>query len=529
MKIRALLAVLVLPVASVATDVIAQQQPQVLRKTMRGTQKFSLAPGGSFVLENPVGNIEFIGADVTDAEATTVTVLAAPNAQLLQEAERQAAVITRGDENTRVVGLAGNSYRLPKPWSVIVNWSIRVPRSTNVRVMSSNSQIIRVVNVAGSVRVKNFHGNIVLTNTSGAVVVESVNGSIIYNTPKPRGNVVLATLNGHVSATVDSTVDFRWVAETATGDIRTNLPARGAFIGPVFRASVNAPGGPTITTTSLMGNVHLLASGTGVASTQSIRPAINRRPQKQPTPTTVISAPVPGPPVLHRGRIDGSFTYTTTIGDVKIAEVNGSASITTGAGEVQLGAVSGDCIVRSAGGPLQLGEILGTLTAHTRAGDILIDSTRRGGTIDTRGGTIRLLYTSGPTRLSSGGGDIIVRQAAAPVHAETTSGDITISVDPASKSETLHAKTGKGNVVLNVDAKFAADVDATIITSDPNADTFASDIAGLSVSRSQVNGKTQVRATGKINGGGEKIVLQATDGDIRISSGRVGPTVVRPR
>jgi DUF4097 and DUF4098 domain-containing protein YvlB len=533
MKIRALIAVFVLPVASVA---LAQQQPgqTVLRKTNRAVQKFTIAPGGSFVLENPVGNIEFIGADVTEAEATIVTVLAAPNAQLLQEAERQATIVTRGDANTRVVGLAGNSYRLAKPWSVIANWSVRVPRSTSVHVMASNSQIIRIVDIGGSVRVKNFNGNVSLTNATGAVIVESVNGSIGYNTPKPLGNVVLTTLNGHVSATVDSTLDFRWVAETARGDIRTNLPARGTFIGAVFRGSVNAPGGPTITTTSLMGNVHLLASGTVAGSpTQSIRPAINReRPQQQQPrsqPASMTSAPAPGPRVLQRGTVNGSFTYATNIGDVKIAEVNGSASITTGAGEVQLGAVSGDCNVRSAGGPLQLGEILGTLTAHTRAGDILVDSTRRGGSIETRGGTIRLLYTSGPTRLTSGGGDIIVRQAAAPVHAVTTSGDVTINIDPIRRSEEVHAKTGKGNVVLNVDPKFGAEVDATIITTDPNVDTFVSDIAGLSVSRSQVNGKTHVRATGKLNGGGEKIVLQATDGDIRISSGRVGPTVVKRR
>lgn len=529
MKIPALLAVFVLPVAGAAVaQQPAQPQSQVLRKTSRAVQKFTVAPGGSFVLENPVGNIDIIGSDVADVEATIVTALAAPNAQLLQEAERAAVIVQRGDANTRVAALAGNTSRKSKPFQVVSNWSVRVPRTMNVHVMSTTSDRIRIVNVAGAVRVKNFNGHIYLTNTSGSVIVESVNGSIGFNTARPQGNVMLSTLNGNVSATVDGSTDFRWVAETARGDIRTNLPARGAFFGQIFRGSVNAPGGPTITTTSLMGNVHLLGSGaTANLPAESVRP-----PHVRPTPVStqgpMTSGPA-GPRVFQRGTIDGTFTYVTTIGDVKVAEVNGSASVTTGAGEVQIGEVAGDCIVRSAGGPLQLGEILGTLTAHTRAGDILVDSTRRGGTIDTRGGTIRLLYTSGPTRLTSGGGDVIVRQAAAPVHAETTSGDITISVDPASKSETLHAKTGKGNVVLNVTANFQADVDATIVTSSPNADTFLSDIGGLSISRSQVSGKTHVRITGKLNGGGQKVVLQATDGDIRISTGPVGPTVVKPR
>ena len=98
-----------------------------------------------------------------------------------------------------------------------------------------------------------------------------MNGSIFYSTPHPRGNVVLTTVNGYVTATVAGNADLRWVAKTVKGDIRTNLPARGTFFGTTFRGSVNAPGGPTITTSSLMGNVHLFAAGSAAGTTQSIR------------------------------------------------------------------------------------------------------------------------------------------------------------------------------------------------------------------------------------------------------------------
>jgi hypothetical protein len=115
------------------------------------------------------------------------------------------------------------------------------------------------------------------------------------------------------------------------------------------------------------------------------------------------------------------------------------------------------------------------------------------------------------------------------VNAETASGDIAITVDAASRSQRVDAKTAKGNVTLNVSPQFAGEIDATILTSDPDADTFLSDIPGLSINRDQFGGKTRVRATGKINGGGEKVVLHATDGDIRISTGPVAPTVVTRR
>jgi DUF4097 and DUF4098 domain-containing protein YvlB len=404
-----------------------------------------------------------------------------------------------------------------KDWQASVAWNIRVPRGATVRVLTTSGDHIRISGVRGGVQAKNFSGQIVLEDVIGPAIAESVNGSIFFIAPALRGNVLLTTLNGDITATVPRDAGFRWVAETVKGDIRTHFPARGAFIGNTFTSTVNAPGGPTLRTLSLMGNVQVYAGGVAVRQAQSVR-------RTAPTPMPVMRMGAP-----QQTRIPGDFTFRTNLGDVRVQEVAGKVDIFTGAGEVQVGSVGGAAKVHSRGGPLQFGEIGGPIDASTRAGDILIDSARRGGAIQTNGGTIRILYTSGPTRLYSGGGDIHVRQAAAPVEATTESGDIAITVDATSKTQKVDARTSKGNVVLNVSAQFGADIDATILTSDPDADTILSDIPGLSMSRDQVNGKTRVRATGKLNGGGEKIVLQAVDGDIRISTGPVTPTVVSRR
>jgi DUF4097 and DUF4098 domain-containing protein YvlB len=518
MKIRALLTLIVFSLAGAA---FAQQKG--VRKTSRSEQKFTIEAGGTFVLDNPVGNIEILGADVADVEASIATSILAADDAGLQEARRQSGILIEGTPKTRVIRTAVAANHQQKPWSVTVHWTVRVPRTVNVSVVSSNSNRIRVADLQGNVRVQNFHGNIMITNVEGSAFIEVVNGSIVYHTAnKPRANIVLSTVNGDVQATVGGNSDLRWIAKTIAGDIRTNLPVRGAFIAATFRGSVNAPGGPTITTSALMGNIHLLAAGPAATTTVSLRDLKD-----------VIETPTQPQLVSKKGnkveRIVSNITYETSIGDVKVTEVRGDADILTGAGQVQLGSVNGTARVRSLGGPLYLGEMLGTLTASTRAGDILVDSTRRGGTIATEGGTISLLYTSGPTRLTSGGGDITVKQAAAPIIAETKSGDISITIDSGSRSESVDAATGKGNVIVNVPAKFRADIEATILTSDPNADTIVCDLPGLSITREQVGSMTRIHATGKINGGGKKLNLQATGGDIRISTGRVGPTVVRPR
>jgi DUF4097 and DUF4098 domain-containing protein YvlB len=522
MKSRVLTVAVVLSLTGAALA----QQPGVRRST-RYDQKFTIAPGGTFALDNPIGNIEITGADVTDVEATIGTTIVARDEAMYEEAKRQSGFLVEGTPTMRVVRTASVANQVPKPWSVTVHWSLRVPRSVTVRVISSFSDRIRIVNLQGNVYVKNFNGNVALMNITGATFVESVNGSIVYSTPQPRGNVVLSTVNGEIVASVAANADLRWIAKSVTGDIRTNMPVRGAFYGATFRGSVNAPGGPTLTTSALMGNIHLLASGSSATASQSLYklPTVDA-----PTMTNGQQTSAAGGRADYRRNSVTSLKYATSIGDVKVGEIRGDADIFTGAGQVQLGAVSGPARVRSLGGPLHLGEMLGVLTASTRAGDILVDSTRRGGTISTEGGTISLLYTGGPTRLISGGGDITVRQAAAPITAETTSGDIAITIDSTSKTETIDAKTGKGNVIVNVPPKFRGEIDATIITKDANADTIVSDLPGLSISREQMpGGLTRIHATGKINGGGEKVVLQATSGDIRISTGRVAPTLVKPR
>jgi DUF4097 and DUF4098 domain-containing protein YvlB len=489
---------------------------RVVSRTFQADQQFPLVADGTLILENPAGNVVITAKDSPDIEAMIFKRVDGVDVDAVEEGRRQTYLITGGNDKVRTLRMAiapGST----KEWQASVAWNIRLPRGASVRVITTSGDHIRISGVRGGVQARNFSGAIIFEDLIGPAIAESVNGSIFFVSPDLRGNVLLSSVNGDITATVPRDSGFRWVAETVKGDIRTHFPARGAFIGNTFTGTVNAPGGPTLRTSSLMGNVQVYAGGVAVRTAQSVR----RTP---PTPMPVMTLGAP-----QQARIPGDFTFRTNLGDVRIQEVTGKVDIFTGAGEVQLGAVGGTAKVRSRGGPLQFGEILGVIDASTRAGDILIDSARRGGAIQTAGGTIRLLYTSGPTRLYSGGGDIHVRQAAAPVDAQTESGDIAITVDPTSKSQKVQARTAQGNVVLNVSPQFGAEVDATILTSDPDADSILSDIPGLSISREEVGGKTRVHATGKLNGGGEKIVLNATDGDIRISTGPVTPTVVSRR
>ena len=112
----------------------------------------------------------------------------------------------------------------------------------------------------------------------------------------------------------------------------------------------------------------------------------------------------------------------------------------------------------------------------------------------------------------------IRQRTVARVRAETRSGDISINIDKSTRTEQFDAKTIGGNVLLNVPPGFAADIDATIITSEESANAIRSDLSGLSIVREKAGDRVRIRATGKLNGGGKPVQLYAEDGDIRITT-----------
>lgn len=484
-------------------------------------QQWTLAPGGALELNNAFGSIEIIGTDQADVAAVVTKTIVGVDKQALEEGDDRTELRIGGDDRTRIINTVNPLGRNPR-WSSTVDYVLRVPRAVHVRVKASTTGRIRVAGIRGNVTIQTFSGTVILDNVIGAAQVENTNGNIVLISERPTSNAVLASVNGTVMIVVPPTASFQWQAESLTGDIRSTIPVRGEVVGTTFRGNVNAPGGPLIVSRTMLGAAILLNRGSQPAQAKAIRDV----PQSA---VRMVSASPPSQATTERQQlVQGRFNWKSTIGDLDVAEVRGDAFVETGAGEIRLGTVFGVCSVRSGGGPLHLGEIHGTVIAITRAGDVIIDAARVGGTISTDGGIIRVLYTGGPTALNSGGGDITVRQALSAVTAQTRSGDIDIAMDRSTKTETIIAKTAKGNIVLNVGPKFAATVDATVITADADANTIVSELPGLTIQREQIaGGKTRIRATGKLNGGGDRIELSAEGGGIRIISQPLAPLAKR--
>jgi hypothetical protein len=92
----------------------------------------------------------------------------------------------------------------------------------------------------------------------------------------------------------------------------------------------------------------------------------------------------------------------------------------------------------------------------------------------------------------------------------------------------IEARTAQGNVTISMNPKFGADIDAVIMTSDADVNSIHSDFPGLQTKSEQVGSRTRIHATGKVNGGGERVELYAEEGDIHISNLTASPVSIIP-
>ena len=504
---------LLIPAAALAANVTI---------TERLVKELPMDSADSLWIDNPMGNIDIVGSEAPNLLAAVLKTTTGVDEAALKEGSEQTVVSFEGDRKVRLIRTILPRVRSDR-WTSNVTYTIRVPRTVQVKIASRLAGRIRVFNILGNVTVSTFAGAIILDGVSGSSLVETTNGKVVYiYREKPSATAQVQAVNADIDVIVPPDSAFTWIADTLKGDILTNIPARTTFIANAFRVTVNG-GGPTLSLQTLIGTIRVLGTGVDAHAAQSLRAAPSRQETNQQQaslmrPSQRIQLPISG----------GPFDFQGSINDVEVGEVRGWARVQTVAGEIKLGVVYGDCLVTTKGGPIDLGEITGTLTASTDAGDIMVRSAREGGKVSTAGGIIRVQFTGGPTTLQSGGGDISVRQAAGPVNAETRSGDINITADSQQRTQKLQAHTQQGNISISLSPRFAADIDATVLTSHPNINVIHSEFPGLTIKREQVGDRTRIHATGKINGGGERVELFAEEGDIHISNTTASPGAMGP-
>jgi DUF4097 and DUF4098 domain-containing protein YvlB len=341
----------------------------------------------------------------------------------------------------------------------------------------------------------------------------------------------------------------RGVSDSVRGRIRGGIPGlrildpRRSYAGRVGN------GGAKVRLSALNGSILLVASGT---RPEAARPIVLERrsftvtiprirvrvPEvKVDVPALTVRVPevvdVPEPPVVEtrqhrlphavwamdppvqRGDIAGDFLATSGTSSYRIGNVSGRVKILTHSGEVSIGSAGASADVKTFGGDIRIGSVKGDLAAQTLAGDVRAATVGGSAKVATSGGDIRIERVDGWLRARTAAGDIVVPLVGGSVHAETAGGDVRIAVAVRQPREGIRIVNGGGDVALMLPADFKGDLDLTVTEADPSEPAVRCEFPEISISRKDGT----VRATGAVNGGGEKVSIQTSSGTIRLRRG----------
>ncbi len=198
----------------------------------------------------------------------------------------------------------------------------------------------------------------------------------------------------------------------------------------------------------------------------------------------------------------------TSGGHISVADLRGEVRTTTSGGGLRFGQIEGHIWGKTSGGGIQLSECSGNVDVETSGGGIEIgevDGTLRA---YTSGGSISIKAASGSAKLGTSGGNIKIENVAGEIEAKTSGGSVEAALLEQPEGD-CYLGTSGGNVTVKLAADLRFNVDAKTSGGQVKTD--------LPISVRGTIGKTEVQ--GELNGGGPKLVLRTSGGNIRIKEG----------
>ena len=247
----------------------------------------------------------------------------------------------------------------------------------------------------------------------------------------------------------------------------------------------------------------------------------------------VLSQPESGNRINLRDRPETQIILTapnlvdlrlrTSDGDIQIGDANGDVFVRTSDGNIGIGAISGlmfeartsdgdisvesaefkNVVIRTSDGDISVGQASAEeVTAHTSDGDIHFDHLAAVADLRTSDGDIHagaLVSTS--SKVQSSDGDITLLNVAGDLTARSADGDLAVDlVQPG----TVILKTTDGDVSVTVPENYAAFIALVGAT------------VQLNCCNSFEGQRDERRVEGRVNGGGPRLGVTASDGTVRL-------------
>lgn len=184
-----------------------------------------------------------------------------------------------------------------------------------------------------------------------------------------------------------------------------------------------------------------------------------------------------------------------------------NVNLNTSGGDIRVASLTGNARARTSGGNLSFDRIDGEIDAHTSGGDIMLKEGTARAKLGTSGGNIEIDRAGGPTEVSTSGGDITINSVAQLLSATTSGGDVHATITEPLKQDTLLSTSG-GDVRVRMVKDAGFELDASTSGGDVRAEGLTITIAKGGVGKS--------RLAGNVNGGGPRLKLRSSGGDISV-------------
>ena len=185
--------------------------------------------------------------------------------------------------------------------------------------------------------------------------------------------------------------------------------------------------------------------------------------------------------------LEGEVHGRTSGGSLRFGRIQGPVWGRTSGGSITLEGGVGTADLKTSGGSIKIGEVDGTVTAHTSGGSIGIDRAKGRVVAKTSGGSIAVEEVMGAIEAKTSGGTVkarISRQPQDSCRLETSGGSVVVYLAD-SVAVDVEAKTSGGRVVTELPVTVQGELSKTALQ-------------------------------GKINGGGPKLILRTSGGNIRL-------------
>ncbi len=200
-----------------------------------------------------------------------------------------------------------------------------------------------------------------------------------------------------------------------------------------------------------------------------------------------------------------NLKLATSGGDVKVGDLNGDVRCRTSGGDLELGHIGGIVEGKTSGGDMNLAAVRGNATLGTSGGSVKVGDA--GGTLEvkTSGGSIDINRVAGDLLAHTSGGNISIHEALGIIDASTSGGSIEARMARQPRGDS-QLKTSGGGIVLSLAPGVALDLDAHTSGGDVQTD----------VPVTLLGKQSDSTLNGKVNGGGPKVVLRSSGGDIHL-------------